>query len=64
MSKITYKSICDKLGFDPQTRTNEDDIKSFEDWKIVDVPNPYSSLSLEELDFLEVVLAANSTDNN
>ena len=45
--EITYKSICDKLGFTIEeykyeTSTTEDDSK----------PNPFSCLSIEELDFL------------
>lgn len=59
MSNITYQSICDKLGFDPMTRSNKDNLKSFEDWKIVDDPNPYASLSLRELDFLDAFLTSN-----
>ena len=45
--EITYKSICDKLGFAPGTYPykfpdHEDDSK----------PSPYAVLSKEELDFL------------
>ena len=44
---ITYKSICDKLGFEPGTYKYE--LNDYEDDSKV---SPYSKLTLDELEFL------------
>jgi hypothetical protein len=44
---ITYKSICDKLGFNPMEY--EPKVSSFEDDS---KESPFSILTLEESDFL------------
>ena len=45
--KITYESICEKLGFDVDTYE-----PTFSDTEDDSVESPFRRLSLEELDFL------------
>lgn len=53
---ITYKSICEKLGFDPIT----DDLKfEFADHEDDSVVSPFSVLALDELKVLTKHLIAN-----
>jgi hypothetical protein len=49
--KITYESICEKLGFDPLV--NPPECKLRDPFMVDDTqPNPYSVLTSEERDFL------------
>ncbi|MBQ9278814.1 MAG: hypothetical protein IJ224_09315 [Lachnospiraceae bacterium] len=42
-----YKSICDKLGFEPYTLKEKEGNHEDDNWV-----NPFSVLSFEEMDFL------------
>ena len=45
--KSIYKSICDKLGFEPYKVKEEEGDHEDDNWV-----NPFSELSFEEIDFL------------
>ena len=53
---ITYKSICEKLGFDPITDDIEFKLADHEDDS---VESPFSKLSFEELNVLTEHLMKN-----
>ena len=53
-TKITYESICEKLGFDPLVNPP---IPVFNGHEDDSQPNPYSVLSIEESNFLMPYIA-------